>query len=238
MANNVLITGVSSGIGHAMAKTYLERGDSVFGLSRRTADDLAGYDAFRFVSVDLGELSNIEPALDKLLKGVDQLDLAILNAGILGEMKDMRETTVDELKHLTNVNLWSNKVILDTLFDRMKKLNQVVAISSGASVNGNRGWSGYSISKAALNMLVKLYAAENPNTHFTAFAPGLVDTAMQDYLCEHEADPRFPSLEKLKSARNTSAMPAPENAAQRFVETFERLLSRASGSYVDVRDMG
>ena len=46
-------------------------------------------------------------------------------------------------------------------------------------------------------MLIALYADEFPNTHFTALAPGLIDTAMQDYLTQLPPDPRYAPLERL-----------------------------------------
>ena len=76
------------------------------------------------------------------------------------------------------INVWSNKVICDWLLKSIPEIYQIVFMSSGAAVNGNRGWGSYSLSKATLNMLAKLYAAEAKQTHFSALAPGLVDTAI------------------------------------------------------------
>ena len=90
---------------------------------------------------------------------------------MLGSLGDMSEAQLDDLKRVMDVNVWSNKTVLDALFARAFPVKQVVTISSGAAVNGNRGWRGYSISKAALNMLTRLYAAENPDTHFCARWP-------------------------------------------------------------------
>ena len=111
----------------------------------------------------------------------------------------------------------------------------MVAISTGASQSGNRGWNGYSLSKAALNMLIQLYAGERPETHFTSFAPGLVDTAMQDYLTNLPRDDRYPPLEILKAAKGTESMPDGETCARKLIEVFPKLLSLASGSYADIR---
>ena len=92
-------------------------------------------------------------------------------------------------------------------FPNDRTIDQVIAISSGASQSGSRGWNGYSLSKAALNMLVKLYAGERPETHFTSLAPGLIDTAMQDYLTNLPEDSRYAPLEVLKAAKGTPKMP-------------------------------
>ena len=191
----IFITGVSSGIGHGLARYYLDRGDRVFGISRRTPEDLLGSESFSFGTLDVRDSDAIEPAIRGLLAKTQKIDLVILNAGVLGEFGDLRLAKLDDLRNTMFVNVWANKLLMDALLSCGLAMEQVVTISSGASVNGNRGWSGYSISKAALNMLTKLLAAENPEIHFAALAPGLVDTAMQDELCGREPDPRFPALE-------------------------------------------
>ena len=234
----ILITGVSSGIGHALVAHYLDRQHRVCGISRRTPEELVEWENFRFESLDLREFDRIAPALARLLRGLDRLDLVVLNAGILGQFGDLIDQPLADLKHTMDVNLWSNKVLLDRLFASGVEVSQVVAITSGASVNGHRGWGGYSLSKAALNMLVKLYSAERPETHFTALAPGIIDTAMQEELCSRPQDERYPSVEVLRSKRGTPEMPPAEKAAEMLAETFPHLPELIeSGAYADVRQL-
>ncbi|PWJ44106.1 SDR family NAD(P)-dependent oxidoreductase [Sediminitomix flava] len=235
----VFITGCSSGIGYGLTKHYLEEGAEVYALSRRQPDEFTSFSNFHFKSIDLNDLEGVSLQLKSLLENVNQIDLAVLNAGIIGEIKDMVDTSISEIRNVMDVNVWANKLILDELLNSERALKQVVAISSGASVNGNRGWSAYSLSKASLNMLIKLYAAEHPEVQFNSFAPGLVDTAMQDYLCGDELDEeKFPSAKRLKAARNTPTMPKPAEAAQVFDKAFSSLFKYDSGEYVDVRKMG
>ncbi len=180
---------------------------------------------------------SITRGVGELLEDQSELDLIILNAGRLGVFGDLGEAELFELKTTMQVNLWANKTLLDAVFALNIRVHQVVTISSGAAVNGNRGWSGYSISKAALNMLTQLYAKERPDTHFCALAPGVVDTAIQDELLEREPDARFPAVEVLRSKRNTTEMPKPREAALRLIEIFEKLPSLVeSGDFADIRN--
>lgn len=235
---NVFITGVSSGIGWGMAKALLEKGYKVYALSRRFPEDLLKHESFYFKSVDLKETESIQRHVSDLLKDVESLEYVVLNAGILGKIGDMQTSSVSAMKEVMDINMWANKVVLDAVFQLGVSVQQVVAVSSGASVSGSRGWNGYSLSKAALNMLVKLYAAEETETHFTAFAPGLVDTAMQDYICGDSVDnEKFPTAARLKAARYTDVMPQPERAGQILTEAFDKLRAYPSGDYVDVRKM-
>ena len=237
MNQTVFITGVSSGIGYGLARQYLDRGDHVFGVSRRTPTGLE-CENFHFLSLDLRDESEMKKTLPEFLAGVNQLNAVVLNAGILGRIGDMKDTTIEDMKKIMDVNVWACKSVLDVLIGLCKKIDKVIAISSGAAVNGNRGWNGYSISKAALNMLTMLYARENPDVHFSAVAPGLVDTAMQDYLCEHETDTRFPSLESLKSKRGTTDMPNPLEAAKKLIMLFDSVENHVeTGGFVDIRHL-
>lgn len=218
-------------MGRALACAYLERGHLVYGISRRQPSDLIRRQRFLFASVDLASHDAIVSSLERLLHNVELLDLVVLNAAVLPPVGDMRDTPLATLKNVMDVNTWANKILLDFILGRVATVDQVVAISSGAAVSSTRGWNGYSISKAALNALVRLYAAECPQTHFSAFAPGLVDTPMQEYLRSVPTDTRYPSLEPLKRAHGTPEMPAPATAAAGMVTAFETLLGEASGGF-------
>ena len=237
MSRHILITGVSSGLGYGLAKHYLSTGSRVYGMSRRKPDDLCAREGFSFESVDFKEPEEAARATSKLLSSVESLDLVLLNAGMLNGIKDMADTSVAEIEEVMRVNVWANKVLLDVLFSAGIAVKQVIGISSGASKSGSRGWNAYSLSKAALDMLMNLYAKEQTNTHFLAFAPGTVDTAMQDYLCGLPEDERFPVVDRLKKARGTEAMPTPEEIAPRLVEAFKQIKAHPSGSFVDIREL-
>jgi len=236
MALTVCITGVSSGLGYGLAKVLLEKGAQVYGCSRREPTDLVEQ-GLRFTSVDLADASVGAQAFDRLIGDVPHFDIVVLNAGKLGQIRDMQDSPLEDLRETMEINVWSNKWLLDSLFDGSRRIDQVVAISSGASQSGSRGWNGYSLSKTALNMLIKLYAGERPNTHFTSLAPGLVDTAMQDYLTNLPEDPRYAPLEILKAAKGTEEMPDGEGCAKKLVEAFPKLLQLDSGGYADIRKL-
>lgn len=233
----VFITGNSSGLGLGFTRAYLRSDRQVYGLSRRGCP--LESPQLHDIRCDAGQLEQLPNALQRLLGGVEALELVILNAGILGEIKEMVATSQEELESIMTINVWSNKVILDWLIARGIECRQIVLISSGAAVNGSKGWGGYSLSKATLNMLAKLYAAEMPESHLVALAPGLIDTAMQDYLCDPaQADVRrFPSLQKLRDARGSDVMPTPEQAAGNIISIMKKLRQHPSGSFLDIRTM-
>lgn len=236
---NVLITGNSSGFGLGLTEALMERDAIVWGMSRRGCPLKSRFDdAIRDRRQDLAILNALEESLDRLLSDCLRLDLVVLNAGVLGRIQEISNTDVHDLEHMMRINVWANKLILDWLIDQQLPVEQVVAISSGAAVNMSYGWGGYSLSKAALNNLVQLYAHEMPDTHLTAYAPGLIETGMQDYLCDEVDSDEFPSVQKLKDARGTDSMPGPREAADRLLDLLDDLKSdHESGSFVDVRNL-
>lgn len=237
----IFLSGVSRGLGHGLAKWYLESGRTLYGCSRSEppADLLESYgDRFHWAAIDLSDEVEGPKALRAFCGHVRSWDLLILNAGVLGTIADMREADLAEMRATMEINLWANKWILDDLLAAPEGVRQVVGISSGASVSGSRGWNGYSLSKAALNMLIKLYAAEFSDTHFTAFAPGLIDTAMQEYISGISDDANFSTVRRLKAARGTADMPDPAGAAAAIAPVFAQLpTSVQSGDYTDIRSM-
>lgn len=232
-----LITGNSSGLGLGLTEVFLKRGYRVYGCSRRGCPLTDDINDINDIQCDLSDFDQISARLEQLLQGVNALDLIILNAGILGEIKPMRENSLDELNQIMDMNVWSNKVILDWLLQSGMNVKQILLMSSGASVLGNSGWGGYAMSKAALNMLAKLYSHEFTRTHIAAIAPGLIDTKMMDYLCNEADSERFPALRRIQQARGTETMLTPVQAAERIASVLEDFIQFDSGSFVDIRQI-
>ena len=230
MMKKVFITGIGSGLGKALAEVFLKNGYQVFALSRHLPEELKG--KINFVQADLLALEEIHLNMDRLLSGEASIDIAVLNAGLLTPLKDIHQTPIYEMNRMMDLNVWANKVILDYFIKKNVRLDQVIAISSGASVNGNRGWHGYSISKAALNMLIKLYSREMENTHLIALAPGLILTPMLEEFVLSADEEKFPSVKRIKQAPKMT----PEEAAEKIFGLIPRFKNEfESGSYLDVR---
>ncbi len=234
---NILITGNSSGLGLGFTEYYLNHGDTVFGMSRRGCP--IQHDNLHDIQTDLGDLESIASSLEQLLGTEKNFDLLILNAGILGNIIDMKNTSVKHINEVMRINVWSNKVLLDHLLQQDINCKQIILISSGASVRGNKGWGAYALSKTTLNMLTQLYAKEMLNSHLCALAPGLIDTAMQDYLCDNDkADINdYPSLQALRDARGTKNMPTPLIAAEKIAAVLPEVLQHPSGCFLDIRKL-
>ncbi|WP_295419474.1 SDR family NAD(P)-dependent oxidoreductase [Sulfurovum sp.] len=227
----ILITGVSSGLGEALAKAYLDQGDTVYAIGRTCPKEFDHDPHFFFFPFDLSQTFMIQASIKEFI-AKHSFDLVILNAGILGEIKTLKETETAKIKEVMDLNVWANKELID-LLSTHAYVRQIVGISSGAAVNGSKGWGAYSLSKAALNMLLNVYAKELPEIHFTALAPGVIDTPMVQQIIHYVNESEFPSARRLKEG----PIQSPKEAAKLLVATFDTLLKYESGSFLDIRTM-
>lgn len=233
------ITGTSSGLGEGFVRALIST-HQITGLSRRPGSIVDG--RYRHITLNLADAAAIPGVIEHAVAAEPQpvdLDLLILNAGMLGPIHDLYGTKLEEIEETMMVNVWANKIIIDTLLSleeqgKLRGPSRILTISSGASQNGARGWNAYSISKAALNMMIQLYAAERPQKKWISLAPGLVQTAMQDSLAKEDPQ-RFPALNRLLAARGTADMPDGATAARRIIDALDRIFASPNGSYVDIR---
>ncbi|MGE0788802.1 MAG: SDR family NAD(P)-dependent oxidoreductase [Sandaracinaceae bacterium] len=186
---NVLITGASRGLGRALAEGLAARGAHVVMVARAeeplleavSAIRAAGGDAHAF-PIDVTE----DPA--RIVGGatamVGPIDLVIHNASTLGPVPllPLAETSDEELRRTLEVNLVAPFRITRAIVDAMvqRGAGTLVTISSDAAVEAYPTWGAYSISKAALDHLARVWAAELDGTGVTVVAvdPGEMDTKM------------------------------------------------------------
>jgi NAD(P)-dependent dehydrogenase (short-subunit alcohol dehydrogenase family) len=228
---NVLITGIGSGIGEALAREYLAQGYQVYAIGRTFPKMLDAHPHFFFFPYDLSKTFMLKDTIKDFVKG-HSFELAILNAGVLGDIQALQQTELTHIKEVMELNVWANKELIDTLAT-FATVRQIVGISSGAAVNGSKGWGAYSLSKSGLNMLLNVYAKELPDIHFTALAPGVIETPMVQHIIDDVDEIVFPSAKKLKEGH----IQTPEEAAKLLIHTFPKLLDYESGSFLDVRTM-
>lgn len=226
---NILITGCSSGLGYSFTNYYLEKGYKVYGISRRKPN--IKNENFIYKSCDLSDIKNIEENLKTFIQDIKELDIVYLNAGMLGRIDSSFDIKVDEMKEVYELNVYANKELLDIL--KGISVKTLITISSGAAVNGSKGWASYSLSKAGVNMLVNLYSKEMLNTKLLALAPGVIETPMTDYIRFELDDEEFPSAKRLKNGEILKADDAVERIDKKIIENIDKF---ESGSFIDIRN--
>ena len=183
---NALITGTSSGLGFELAKRFQKEDRNVYGISRSKTNL-----PINQMTCDFSDLDSITDRLEELID-TDEFDYIVLNAGILGRISHTKDLSVSDYNEIININVLSNKVILDYMLNKCS-IKNVIGISSGAALKTYIGWSLYCCSKACFNQLISSYSHEYTNTHFISLAPGIIKTKMQDYIYSQD-EIKFPSL--------------------------------------------
>lgn len=242
---NVIVTGASRGFGHAIARRMLDKGYRVYGLSRTVPADLVDEAEFRYVPVDLSQTRMASAVLsDYFLREQRVSDVAylFLNAGMFGDrVMRVSDIAMDEMKQIVDLNVWANKLLLDLFLRSGVPIATCVASASMAGVRARAGNGGYAISKATLNMMLKLYALEHPATFFAVLGLCSLNTRLFDHTLYPPADPnQFPDIAVLqKRAQLPGYLTTPEQRAQDVDQVLHGPLREqlVSGEFVDMRSL-
>lgn len=153
-----VVTGASSGIGHAIARTLLDGGWRVCGLSRTAPVDLAAHPAWRHVAVDLGDTVATAAVARSLAEdGVQALVHAagVLRVGPLGTLQP------EDGERMWRLHVAAAECLADALVPAMvhRGDGRVVLIGSRVA-QGKAGRSQYAATKAAMVALARSWAAE------------------------------------------------------------------------------
>lgn len=182
-----LIVGASRGLGLALASEYLKRGWQVIATVRGSSTPLhdlkpSAGDRLEIEHLDIDVPGDIE-ALQRRLAG-RTLDVLFVNAGIaIDSEKTIGEISTEAFTRMMVTNALSPMRVIETLDSLVAPGGVIVAMSSGLASIGNNtggGWEAYRASKAALNTLMRSYAARQPVPTRTLLlmAPGWVRTDM------------------------------------------------------------
>ncbi|MES1177559.1 MAG: SDR family oxidoreductase [Myxococcales bacterium] len=188
---STLITGASRGLGEALALELAVQGARLVLVSRTRADleplvrriRERGGEAHA-LEADLGAKDEIYPLAGAASALIGPIDLLIHNASELGPtpLRLLLDTECEDLERVLAVNLLGpfrlSRIIAGSM--ALRERGTLVHISSDASVNAYSNWGAYSVSKAALDHLSRIWAAElgARGVRSLSIDPGEMDTQM------------------------------------------------------------
>src|SRR6266404_4053104 len=183
---NLLITGVSRGLGKALAEAALARGDTVIGTVRDTEPRIAaGQGQFHCLRLEIRDPAAIEATVAKAFDLAGRLDVVVNNAGygLLGAVENASDA---EMAHLFEVNVFGPVRLIRAVLPRLRaqRAGHIINITSIAGRAPNAGSGVYAATKAALEALSQSLSQElGPlGIKVTAVAPGQFRT---DFLSDH-----------------------------------------------------
>ncbi len=183
----IIITGASRGIGAAAARSAARLGATAVLAARSTGALARVEDAIQgsggravAVEADISLEADCRRLVSMTLEKTGRLDGLVNNAGVLEPMGPIAEISLSEMQTNWAVNFLGPLMLIQAALPELRRTNgRIVNISTGAASSVIPGWAAYSTSKAALNHLTRLLAAEETAVTSIALRPGVVDTQMQ-----------------------------------------------------------
>lgn len=226
----VLITGGSRGLGRALGFAMAATGARVVLVARngaelnRTVEEIRNRDGQAYgIVADIGKKEDVYPIAGQAAALVGPIDILIQNASTLGPvpLRLLLDTDCEDFEKTLETNLLGPfrlaKVIAGSMALRGRGL--ALSISSDAAVEAYPGWGVYGISKAGLDHMSRIFAAElrDSGVQFLSIDPGEMDTQMH-------AD-AMPEADR-------SALARPDDVAARIVEIIRRCGDFGNGQRV------
>jgi NAD(P)-dependent dehydrogenase (short-subunit alcohol dehydrogenase family) len=184
------ITGTGSGFGSAICREASIRGFKTLSIGRGHSD----FSDFQ-ITLDLAKAETVSKATEEM--GQFDISVVLLNAFKFGAIGSAREIPIGQIQENLQVNLYSQKKIIDSAL-RSDSVTEVIAISSGAAKTGYAGWLHYCVGKASLDSMLRVYAKEIPSVKFWSASPGVLKGGLNQTLLETEGD--YEWKEKLKGS--------------------------------------
>lgn len=210
-----LVTGASRGIG-ASAAVALGRAGAHVVLLARTVGGMEEVDdkiraeggAATIIPQDFRKLDDLDRLGPALAEKFGRLDILVGNAGMLGALSPVAQSESKMWEQVFTVNVMANYRLIRTLDPLLRggDAGRAIFVTSGAAQMSMPFWGAYSASKAALESMVRAYAAEVENTsdlRVNILDPGVLRTAMRAMA--------FPG-------EDPESLPHPDTIAERFVE--------------------
>lgn len=160
-----LITGISSGLGKALAESVMEKGDFVIGTFRQdhqvTAFNKKNAKNGEGILLDITNEKGVEDGIQKIISKYSKIDVLVNNAGI-GFVGAIEETSLEEVRKVFEANFFGALQISQNVlkFMRKEKKGHIVQISSHGGIKAFAGFGIYNASKFALEGFSEAMAQE------------------------------------------------------------------------------
>ena len=199
-----VVTGASRGIGRAVAERFAAEGATVVAVARTQGaleeldDAIAaiGGPAPVLVPLDLRDFDALDRLGGSLFERYQKLDILVGNAGALGQLSPMSHIPPDTWSEVMDINVTANYRLIRSMDPllRQSDAGRAIFTTSGVARSPFAYFGAYAASKAALEHMVKVWAAELHKTRIKAnlLDPGVVRTRMRAHAFPGEDPTQHP----------------------------------------------
>ena len=228
-----IISGVSKGLGYALAENLLKFEDEntkVIGISRNMPDFVIRFPKyFDWVKIDFKNPEEISVNLESALKKYSPIKIIyISNAGDINPINKIGEIASQEMVDSLSVNILSPANCINYLLNNYSNIEQllIINISSGAANKAIKGWSLYSSAKAYMKTYFDVLEAEMKDTNYGRIIvkqidPGAMDTDMQQII--RNANVPSEQLDRLKNLYENYNLKQPKDVAEMIIQSIREM---------------
>ncbi|MBN8927945.1 MAG: SDR family oxidoreductase [Rhodospirillales bacterium] len=187
-----VVTGAGRGIGRGMAAGLARHGAFVVltGRTRATLEEAAaeiGANSMVFTA-DVSQEADVLSLRDAVLARTGKIDVLVNNAGVNPIFKGVERTSLDEWRHIIDINLTGVFLCCKHLGGAMTEGGSIINVSSVAGHGGLPRSVPYCASKGGVELLTKALALDwaKRGVRVNTLAPGWVDTDLTHGLLEHD----------------------------------------------------
>lgn len=183
MSPTAIITGASRGLGRALADALAGRGWRLV-IDARNEDELEAARAELAQRTEVlavaGDVADAWHRGRLMWLAGERIDLLVNNASTLGAapLPALADYPLAELERALAVNVVAPLALIQLALPRMPAGARIVNVTSDAAVEAYEGWGGYGATKAALEQVSNILAAERPDLRVYAVDPGDMNTRM------------------------------------------------------------
>jgi NAD(P)-dependent dehydrogenase (short-subunit alcohol dehydrogenase family) len=176
-----IVTGASRGLGLALTSALVERDWRLVVDARGAAALERAVSGLEGVVAIPGDVADPEHRRELVEAAGERIDLLVNNAGVLGPSPQppLASYPLAELARVYEVNVFAPLALVQEALPRLTPGAAILNITSDAGVEPYEGWGGYGSSKAALEQLTAILAAEEPHLRVYGVDPG--DMRTQTY---------------------------------------------------------
>lgn len=246
-----IVTGVSKGLGQAIASLLIEAKVNVLGISRSPNESLIQLAekhgvTYKHFACDLGNTNEIEKTMEAMSQTIFEHELSTLfvvnNAAVLEPIDQAKNINGSDIAYHVHVNTIAPMMLINYFLNKAseKEVRLIgVTVTSGAADRPVYGWSLYCSTKASINRYTETVALEQKEQKtehkIIAFNPGIMDTNMQEKI-RASSEEQFADVSRFRGYKENNDLKDAKTVGGVLVDIITDEVNIENGKIYNVKD--